>query len=234
MESRRLVTNDAILKTVVRLSGQRILDVGCGEGWLSHKLTEAGRVVAGFDSSSELIGHARHATDAKFLVLSYEQFTGAPYSVGQDFDIAVCNFSLLGETIAPLLKALHQVIKPCGHLLIQTVHPFTTSEGLPYRDGWREETFEGLPGEWSAMAMVFPDDEFMDAGGDIHRLAYCRMPGAASPCDRKTGVVDSGGEALRALNRTETGSYPLQVPPAQSVFTGFPVKNSLFPLRGSG
>jgi 2-polyprenyl-3-methyl-5-hydroxy-6-metoxy-1,4-benzoquinol methylase len=155
LESRRLVTNDAILKTVLRLNGERILDVGCGEGWLSHKLTEAGRVVAAFDSSSELIGHARHATDAKFLVLSYEQFTGAPYSVGQDFDIAVCNFSLLGETIAPLLKALHQVIKPCGHLLIQTVHPFTASEKLPYQDGWREETFEGLPGEWSAMPWYF-------------------------------------------------------------------------------
>jgi 2-polyprenyl-3-methyl-5-hydroxy-6-metoxy-1,4-benzoquinol methylase len=155
LESRRLVTNDAILKTVLRLNGQRILDVGCGEGWLSHKLMEAGHVVAGFDSSSELVEQARRRTDAKFFVLSYEEFARAPYSVGHDFDIAVCNFSLLGETIAPLLRSLHQVIRPAGHLLIQTVHPFTASEKLPYQDGWREETFEGFPGEWSAMPWYF-------------------------------------------------------------------------------
>lgn len=155
LESRRLVTNEAILNTLLRLTGQRILDVGCGEGWLSHKLMEAGREVTGFDSSSGLIEQARRGTDAGFFVLSYEDFARSPRSVGKDFDIAVCNFSLLAETIAPLLQSLHQVIRPAGYLVIQTVHPFTASENFPYQDGWQEETFEGLPGQWSAMPWYF-------------------------------------------------------------------------------
>jgi 2-polyprenyl-3-methyl-5-hydroxy-6-metoxy-1,4-benzoquinol methylase len=155
LESRRLVTNEAIVNAVLRLSAQRILDVGCGEGWLSHKLMEAGREVTGFDSSSELIEQARRGTDARFFVLSYEDFARSPHLVGEDFDIAVCNFSLLGETIAPLLQSLHQVMKPAGHLMIQTVHPFTASENFPYQDGWQEETFQALPGQWSAMPWYF-------------------------------------------------------------------------------
>lgn len=38
LESRRLVTNEAILNSIATCQGTRILDVGCGEGWLSRGL----------------------------------------------------------------------------------------------------------------------------------------------------------------------------------------------------
>jgi 2-polyprenyl-3-methyl-5-hydroxy-6-metoxy-1,4-benzoquinol methylase len=38
LESRRLVTDDAIVQAVMHYAPARILDLGCGEGWLSRAL----------------------------------------------------------------------------------------------------------------------------------------------------------------------------------------------------
>lgn len=155
LESRRLITDQAVVNAVLNCGGSRILDVGCGEGWLSRSLADAGRDVTGFDACSDLIQQAQVSGAAKFLLLSYEQFAHEPERVGHDYDVSVCNFSLLTEDLAPVLKALRKVSKPSGHLLIQTIHPPMLTAGLRYEDGWREETFEGLPGQWSPMPWYF-------------------------------------------------------------------------------
>lgn len=155
LESRRLITDQAVVNAVLNCGGSRILDVGCGEGWLGRRLADAGRDVTGFDACSELIQQAQFSGAGKFLILSYEQFASQPDRVGHDYDVLVCNFSLLTEDLAPVLKALRKVTKPSGHLLIQTVHPMVVAAGFRYEDGWREETFEGLSGQWSPMPWYF-------------------------------------------------------------------------------
>jgi 2-polyprenyl-3-methyl-5-hydroxy-6-metoxy-1,4-benzoquinol methylase len=155
IESRRLVTDQIILDTIVKYSGLTILDVGCGEGWLSRKLVESGRVVTGFDASTELIQEAQSSRVAEYLVMSYAEFAAKPQRAGKIFDGAVCNFSLLEENLSPVLTALKQVIKPSGHLFIQTIHPVVAAAAFPYTDGWREECFETLPGKWVPMPWYF-------------------------------------------------------------------------------
>ncbi|MEM6754398.1 MAG: class I SAM-dependent methyltransferase, partial [Cyanobacteria bacterium P01_C01_bin.38] len=39
IESRKLVTNKAIVDAIVSYSPATILDIGCGEGWLTRELT---------------------------------------------------------------------------------------------------------------------------------------------------------------------------------------------------
>jgi 2-polyprenyl-3-methyl-5-hydroxy-6-metoxy-1,4-benzoquinol methylase len=155
LETRRLVTNDAIVNAVLHCGGTRILDVGCGEGWLSHVLAKKEMDVTGFDVSPNLIGRATKDNNTKFHVLSYENFAAEPELVGSDFDVAVCNFSLLGNPLDKILEAIDKVTNPSGHLLIQTLHPYSSSEGLCYEDGWREEDFHNLPGDWSPMPWYF-------------------------------------------------------------------------------
>src|SRR5687767_12204336 len=152
LESRKLVTDHAIVDAVLCCNGKRILDVGCGEGWLARRLVAEGREVVGFDASTELIERARSAGGGAFVAVSYEQFQADPTAVGTGFDIAVCNFSILTESIQPLLRALAQVAHT---VVIQTVHPLTTLGDFPYTDGWREEKFEHLPGQWAAMPWFY-------------------------------------------------------------------------------
>lgn len=154
IESRRLVTDQAVTDAVLQYPGLRILDVGCGEGWLSQKLLIAGRDVTGFDASPDLIAEARRRSNATFIELSYEAFAAEPSRCGLIFDVAVCNFSLLGEDVSSLLKGIQKIINPSGHLIIQTVHPYAMA-AAGYESGWREETFTNLPGQWSPMPWYF-------------------------------------------------------------------------------
>ena len=140
IESRRLVTDDAVVAAVLECGGTHVLDVGCGEGWLSRRLALDGRTVVGFDGSARLIERAMERGGAAYVVLDYDAFAAEPERAGRDFDVAVANFSLLGESIAPLLRALGRVVTPDGRLVIQTVHP----ANIGTVDGWQEERYEPL------------------------------------------------------------------------------------------
>lgn len=149
IESRRLATNRAILDILLEREPGRVLDVGCGEGWLTHRLAERGVDVLGFDSSSELVERAMSGPGT-FRVLSYASFAADPHQLGDDYDIAVCNFSLLGKEIRPVLRGCSRVLREGGSVVIQTAHPFIMTAEEAYEDGWRREDFRGMGGGFRA------------------------------------------------------------------------------------
>lgn len=140
IESRRLVTDDAIVRTVLAQAPQRVLDVGCGEGWLAHRLSRAGLHVTGVDTVPELIEAAR-AQGGDFRQLSYAELASGALS--ERFDAIICNFSLLGKaSVDDLLKAMPALLQAGGALLIQTLHPLAGSTD-GYLDGWRDGSWAG-------------------------------------------------------------------------------------------
>lgn len=141
IESRRIATNTAVLCAVQAAGPQRVLDVGCGEGWLCRALAEHGIEAVGVDVSASLVRAARKQGEGTFHTCSYEALAAGPTQVGRDFDVIVCNFSLLEEDLHPLLTALHAICAPEGRLVIQTVHPWSARGDAPYADGWRVEDF---------------------------------------------------------------------------------------------
>lgn len=144
IESRALITDQAVFEAVADLRPESVLDVGCGEGWLASRLDSADVRVTGFDASEALVIGARERSAGSFHVLDYDSFARDPYQLGSGFDVVVCNFSLLGARTHPLLKAMADVLAPRGKLVIQTVHPFTVVGEERYEDGWREEDFASM------------------------------------------------------------------------------------------
>ena len=194
--TRRLVTDQAVVDALLRYPGLHILDVGCGEGWLSKKLLMEGRAVIGFDVSAGLIEEARRTCNASFIELSYDAFATEPSRCGADFDLVVCNFSLLAEDVSTLLKAIKKVIKPSGHLIIQTVHPYALASG-GYESGWREETFANLPGQWSPMPWYFRTigswvEALTTSGWSISRLIEPLHPETRMPASLILDAVPCG------------------------------------------
>lgn len=145
--SRRAGTDAAIVEAVLSERPSRVLDVGCGEGWLARALAVRGCAVVGIDSSPELIAAADGLGGARFEVAAYAQLEERAAEFGA-FDLAVCNFSLLGEDLAAPLQAVRAVLRDGGRLIVQTVHPWIACGDAPYVNGWRVETFAGFDGEF--------------------------------------------------------------------------------------
>lgn len=150
--SRREGTDAAIVAACERAGPGRVLDVGCGEGWLSRALAARGADVLGIDGSDALISSARAAGGGpRYEVLPYDALAASAELARGPWDVIVCNFSLLGEELASPLRALAARLAGDGRLLIQTVHPWTVATGEPpYADGWRTETFSRMTGAFTA------------------------------------------------------------------------------------
>ncbi len=89
--------------------GERILDVGCGEGTLTRKIAERGATVLGIDASPEMVAAARaKGVDALLLAAEDMQFFA-------EFDAAFSNATLhwvLEKEQAA--RAIFRALKPGG------------------------------------------------------------------------------------------------------------------------
>ena len=196
IESRRLVTDAAIVRAVLERRPERVLDLGCGEGWLARALAEHGIDVVGIDASPELVAAARRAGGGEFHAVAYDALAADPSLAGGKYDAIVCNFSLLDEHPVPILDSLRRVLRPGGALVIQTVHPWTAAGEGPYEDGWRTETFAGFgegfaaPMPWYFRTLASWVDVVASAGYELVDLREPLHPHRGRPASLiLTGMV---------------------------------------------
>lgn len=143
----RHITNPAILQAIAHYRPERVLDLGCGEGWLCRQVAAQGATVTGVDAIAELIMAAREQDpDGDYRCVDYLQL--ADVLAGATFDLVVANFSLFGQqSVEQLLARLPALLGHDGTLLIQTLHPLMACDG-DYRDGWRQSSWAGCPGNF--------------------------------------------------------------------------------------
>jgi SAM-dependent methyltransferase len=145
--SRALVTDAAIVDAVRACAPRTGVDLGCGEGWLVRALPDVQMV--GVDAIPGLVEAARASGGGgDFRVMSYEEIAAGGLQLA--VDVAVCNFSLIGEAAsAGLLRAAPSYLRPGGTLIVQTVHPVTACGNAPYVDGWREGSWAGFSSDFA-------------------------------------------------------------------------------------
>ena len=191
IESRRLVTDRAIIDAVRSRAPRSLIDLGCGEGWLIRALAGSVAHMIGVDVVPALIDAAAAAGGSEFHVASYESIAAGDFQFTAD--LVVCNFSLLGkESVEATFAAVPRLLKPGGAFVVQTLHPIAACGEAPYRDGWRV-------GSWAGFS-----DEFCDPAP-----WYFRTLGAWVQLYRSSG--------LRLLELREP-SYPSGGQPASVIF----------------
>ena len=136
-----------ILTTVTPRPGMRILDLGCGAGWLSLELARRGAHVTGMDISPTNLALARYmaATNARNFPFLYQGFAGLPCRL-EDFGSVEYLFADLNTVTLPaneydaivvwdslhhvsslerLLEQVRGALKPAG-VFIGLDHAFAT------------------------------------------------------------------------------------------------------------
>jgi 2-polyprenyl-3-methyl-5-hydroxy-6-metoxy-1,4-benzoquinol methylase len=106
--------------------GQNILDAACGNGLFSRRLAALGANVIAFDFSSELIklAKARDTTRISYEVLDATNEEALLGLGRQKFDSVLCCQALFDiADIAPLFRAIPQLLKPSGTFTFSILHP---------------------------------------------------------------------------------------------------------------
>ncbi len=168
----RKFTNEAIVAVLKNSKAQKVLDIGCGEGWLSRTITLMGKTAVGIDATESLLQNARQKGDEIYHNISYENIIEGKIIHEAPFDAAIFNFCIYHhKSFILLIKELKQSLVPKGEIIIQTLHPFFLIQNqLPYKSQWIDNSWKGLSGnftdghKWYARTFETWNADFKKAG----------------------------------------------------------------------
>jgi len=123
---RRLV-EPSILQLLALQNGERVLDVGCGNGALARRLAGKGANITALDFSEEMIRLAKgrgFASDIDYRIVDATD-KDALLSLGTaHFDAIVCSMTLMDiPIVAPLFEAASELLRAEGRFVFATMHP---------------------------------------------------------------------------------------------------------------
>lgn len=122
---RNEVTNATLLNVLPQKGGKRILDVGCGEGYLSRLMAQRKMKVWGVDLSPALIKAAKEEEQKTPLGISYKvaDMRKIPF-LPSSFDVVVSNQSM-HEIDSPQVALLEfsRLLARKGKLILLFLHP---------------------------------------------------------------------------------------------------------------
>lgn len=110
-------------------SGERVLDIACGNGAMARRLVALGGLVTACDFSSELIelAKARQQSGAESIQYHVIDATDedALVALGEgQFDAIVNTMALMDiPVIAPLFRAVKRLLAPKGRFVFASAHP---------------------------------------------------------------------------------------------------------------
>jgi 2-polyprenyl-6-hydroxyphenyl methylase/3-demethylubiquinone-9 3-methyltransferase len=107
------------------ISGQKVLDVGCGGGILSESMAQRGALVTGIDLSDKALGVARLHLLESGNTVDYQKISAeelADQAAGR-FDMVTC-MEMLEHVPNPAstIAACAALVKPGGHVFFSTIN----------------------------------------------------------------------------------------------------------------
>lgn len=122
----RTYLNPVILPLLGKIKGKKILDLGCGQGYLARMLAKKGAVITGIDVSERLLGIAKKHEKKETLGINYYL---ADADNLEDIETASINVVLVNmvfhsvDDIEDTIAECARVLLPRGRLVFSLPHP---------------------------------------------------------------------------------------------------------------
>ncbi|MHA2187985.1 MAG: class I SAM-dependent methyltransferase, partial [Candidatus Thorarchaeota archaeon] len=144
--NRRYVIDPALMKLIGSVDGLKILDAGCGNGYLSRKLARMRAIVTGVDFTKSFIEYCHQREDEDKLGCTFVHASVDDLSFLDDctFDLVVSNVVMVDVVdYQQAFREIERVLKNDGRFIWSNTHPVFGRAGafdvkLP-RDSHRQE-----------------------------------------------------------------------------------------------
>jgi len=169
--NRQHIIDPTIFKILGQVKGKRILDAGCGNGYLCRLLSKKGAEIVGVDVSKRSIEIAEEIEKKEPMNMPYQIGSICDLRMFEDdtFDLIVSNIVLDDlQDIDKAIRELHRVLKPDGKLVFSILHPCFSS---PHVHGWVRKPIDSQRKEDRLYWMV---DRYFDRS--IEEWTYFDFP----------------------------------------------------------
>jgi SAM-dependent methyltransferase len=144
------------MELVGDVSGQRILDLGCGDGFYALELLKAGcEAYTGLDASALLVERAKehlNETIGQTILTSLEDWHYPPHQ----FDLVISRLTLhYVDNLAEVFHKVNRTLRPGGRFIFSIVHPVITSCDRSRAEGGERQ-------DWIV------DDYFVQGSRQVH------------------------------------------------------------------
>ena len=198
----------AVLKMLGKITGKRVVDLGCGDGYYSRIIARRGAKVTAVDFSDDSISLAKRAEEKERLGIAYHKSDIAhmPFLGSEFFDIALAE--LVFSTIptqrkyAQVVKEVKRILMPGGIIVVTKGHPvnfFRPHKSRFYEtSNQRKNYFDSLARQDVKMNIVGRTTRFTDYHRTLEDLLW--------PWLKNGFVVDGIGEPKPTKSSAE--KYP--------------------------
>jgi SAM-dependent methyltransferase len=142
--ARQYLLNPALFELLGETAGRRILDAGCGTGYLCRLLARQGANVVGLEPEESLYTYASHREQQERLGITYiQQDLSLLNDYDSDFDIVVANMVLID--IADYRQSMCNCIaslRSGGLFVVSLLHPcFDEIDSPLFEKGYRSKGY---------------------------------------------------------------------------------------------
>ncbi len=196
-----------VLEWLAPKPGERILDLGCGDGLLTAELARCGAIVTGVDVSEELL------TAARARRLDIRRMDGEALQFGAEFDAVFSNAALHWMTDAgAVVSGVRRALKPGGRFVAEfgghgnVAAIVTAMRATAMRRGGDVS----LAGPWFFPSVDVYSDMLLQHGFEVRRIGLFPRPtplktgmGAWLMLFRKPFFAQFGSEAEAVIAEVE-------------------------------
>jgi ubiquinone/menaquinone biosynthesis C-methylase UbiE len=141
--NRKYQSDEVLFDLLGDVTGLRILDAGCGQGYLCRILARRGATMVGVENSRRFyeLSLAYQAEEPLDIVYHRGSISSMPYLEDASFDAIVCNYVLMDtRDYEGAVREFARVLKPAGVAVVIISHPCFHTPG----SGWLREPPDSL------------------------------------------------------------------------------------------